>query len=303
MIAAIGIATLDMIMVMEGFHGHEGSYHCDELITEGGGMAATALCTASKLGSPTRLFSRIGDDAHGQFILDGLKRYGVDTSGTVSLEGRSTTVAIVFTDSKTGEKQFFSKGTKPAFIDPVQFDTSLLEGANVLLVDGHWIEGSLAGCKWAQSHGIPVVADFKCMYPGVKSLLPYIDYFIVPSFFAEEITGEKTAGLILKKLTSLQTGVPVITCGSEGGNYLNGGEVTSYRAFPISCVDSTGAGDAFHGAFCHFLSLGVNLGRCLELSSAVGALNCRAIGGRASLPSRGELRHFLGENGSNPEFP
>lgn len=302
-IAVIGIATLDMIMVMEGFNGHEGSFHCDKLITEGGGMAATALCTASKLGSPTRLFSRIGDDVHGQFILDGLKRYGVDTCGTVSLEGRSTTVAIVITDSITGEKQFFSGRIKPAFIDPVQLDTSLLEGADVLLVDGHWIEGSLTGCKWAQSHGIPVVADFKCMYPGVESLLPYIGYFIIPSFFAEEMTGEKTTRRILKKLTSLQAGVPVITCGSKGGAYLSNGEVTTYRAFPITCVDSTGAGDAFHGAFCHFLSLGVNIGRCLELSSAVGALNCRAIGGRTALPSRDELRQFLRENGANPEFP
>ena len=303
MIAAIGIAVLDMIMVMNSFKEGEGSFYCEEFIVEGGGMAATALCTASKLGSPTRLFSRIGGDAFGRLILDGLHRFGVDTSGMVSLDDRNTTVSIVFVNANTGEKQFYSERIKPVLLDPVPLDISLLDGANVLLVDGHWIEGTLEGLRWAQSQDIPVVADFKSMYPGVESLLPYIDYFIIPTFFAEEITGEKTIDRKLKKLTTLQPGVPVITRGNEGGAYLMNGDIRYFRAFPVSCVDSTGAGDAFHGAFCHFLSHGVNLDRCLELSSAVGALNCRAIGGRSSLPSREELKWFLSEKGADPEFP
>ena len=80
MISAIGIATVDHIVVIDGFHDHEGSYWADAYRVEGGGMAATALCTASRLGSPTRLFSRIGDDINGNFIAGGLASFNVDIS-------------------------------------------------------------------------------------------------------------------------------------------------------------------------------------------------------------------------------
>ncbi|MCE5252045.1 PfkB family carbohydrate kinase [bacterium] len=303
MIAAIGIAVLDIIMVMDGFKNGEGSFYCDRLTSEGGGMAATALCAAAKLGSRTRLFTRIGDDMVGRYILDSVHRFGVDTTGSVTVRGRNTTCAVVFVDSVTGEKQFFSEHTKPAFTDPLPLDCSLLEGTEVLLVDGHWIDGAIEGARWARSRGIPVVADFKRMYPGLEHLMPLIDYLIIPEFFAHEITGETVPESMLKKLASIHRGIPVITGGVQGGAYLSGEEIKRFRPFLIECVDSTGAGDAFHGAFCHFLSKSLTLERCLELSSAVGALNCRALGGRNSLPSRDELKQFLIKHGVDSEFP
>ena len=303
MIAAVGIAVLDNIVVIDGFKTGEGSFHCDSFTITGGGMAATALCAASKLGSPTRLFTKVGDDAHGHYIIDELHRYGIDTSGTVIAPGLSTTSSIVFVNSHTGEKQFFSEREKPLYLTPTQLDSSLLDGAKVLLVDGHWIDGALEGVKWAASNNIPVVADFKSMYNGLDSLFPYIDYLIIPSFFAEELTSEKTEDGMFEKLVSLQNWLPVITCGEHGGVYFLDGTVQRFKAFMVPCVDSTGAGDAFHGAFCHFLSHNQPVDRCLELASAVGALNCRSQGGRSSLPSREELRQFLEEQDSSPEFP
>ena len=303
MIAAIGIAVLDNIVVMDGFQKGEGSFYCNTLTVTGGGMAATALCAASKLGSPTRLFTKVGDDAHGHYIIDELHSYDIDTSGSVIVPGLSTTSSIVFVDSHTGEKQFYSERDKPLDSMPATLDRSLLDGTNVLLVDGHWIDGALDGVEWAASNAIPVVADFKRMYDGLDSLFPSIDYLIIPSFFAEEITGEKTVDGMLEKLAAMQKWLPVITCGENGGKYFIDGAVRRYRAFQVPCVDSTGAGDAFHGAFCHFLSHDLPVDRCLELASAVGALNCRSLGGRSSLPSREELRQFLKEQGSSPEFP
>ncbi|MBN1292559.1 MAG: hypothetical protein JXB48_12030 [Candidatus Latescibacteria bacterium] len=303
MIAAIGISVLDTIMVMDGFKSAEGSYHCEKLIIEGGGMAATALCTASKLGSQTRLFSRIGNDVFGKRLLEELRDFGVDISGTITLKNRNTTASVVFVDLNTGEKQFYSEWDKSAYIDSCSLNVNLLEGVKIMLVDGHWTEGAYEGLVWARAQEIPVVADFKRKYNGIEKLFPFIDYFIIPMFFAEEITGEKKTDRMLHKLTELQPGIPVITCGVQGGAYIVENDIKRYKAFPIKAVDSTGAGDAFHGAFCHFISHGVELSRCLELSSAVGALNCRAHGGRSALPSREELKVFLKNHNVDPEFP
>ena len=103
MITALGISVIDHIMVIDGFNHDDGSFFCEYYTVESGGMAATALCAASKLGARTRLLTRIGDDINGQFIVDGLKRFGVDTSGVIYIKGKHSTVSIVLVDANTGE--------------------------------------------------------------------------------------------------------------------------------------------------------------------------------------------------------
>lgn len=303
MIAAIGITVVDHILMVDGFHGDEGSYHFSGSITESGGMAAAAMCAAARLSGEARLFSRIGDDPNGRFLLDRLRASGVDTAGVVIVHGAPTVASYVLVDSRTGEKQFYSPRDKEAYREPVALDMALLDGCEALLVDGHWMEAAVAGAAWAREHGVPVVADFKRAYPGIARLFPLIDYFIVPRFFAEELTGGTEDASLLDALTTMQSGLPVVTGGAHGGMYLDDGEVRRYRAFPVDCVDSTGAGDAFHGAFCHFLVRGAALPRCLELASATGAMNCRAIGGRAGLPTAAELAAFLTEHGADNTLP
>ena len=300
MISAIGIALVDHILVIDGFPAQEGSYYCESYTIEGGGMAGTALCAAARLGAKTRLFTRIGDDLSGSLIRESVEAYGVDTSGTVTLSGNQSTVSFVHIDKQTGEKQFYSERKKEIFEGPGLLNLSLLEGTEVLLVDGHGREESLDGVRWAHQRGVPVVADFKRLYGGVEDLFPYIDYCILPLSFTQELTGRNSEEAMLKSLTKLQSGLPVVTMGEKGGVYLDDGRVKKYKVFPIDCVDSTGAGDAFHGAFCYFLSQGFTIQRCLECASAVGALNCRAIGGRSALPSREELSRFLTIHGSEP---
>ncbi len=298
MITAIGIAVIDHIMVINEFNNKEGSYQAISYHSEGGGMAATACCAASKLGSKARLITRIGDDVNGRLILEGLEKYNIDTSKITVLKRHHSTVSMVLVDRNTGNKQFYAEDIKPVYAETIDFDADVIEGADVLLVDGYCMTEAIESVRRAQKSGIPVVADFKRRYPDIGELFPYIDYFIVPSFFASDLTRKKTPEEMVKCLRDIQSGLPVITDGSHGGYFPgNNGELKQYRTFHIDAVDSTGAGDAFHGAFCHFLSKGLPFELCLDLSSAVGALNCRAIGGRAGLPSIGELLSFLEENG------
>ena len=297
MIAAIGIAVIDHIMVINGFDNKEGSYQAISYHSEGGGMAATACCAATKLGSNARLITRVGDDVNGRLILDGLKKYNIDTTRTATLENLHSIVSMVLVDQNTGRKQFYAEDVKPLYTEAVDFNPEVIDGADVLLVDGHCIAEATEGVRWAQSHGIPVVADFKRRYQNLETLFPFIDYFIVPSFFAAELTEETSPEDMIAGLRDIQSGLPVITDGSRGGFYPgHNGAIKQYRTFQIDAVDSTGAGDAFHGAFCHFLAKGMPLDTCLDLSSAVGALNCRAVGGRAAMPSMDELCAFLKEN-------
>ena len=296
-ISAIGLAVVDHVIAVDGFKEAEGSYHCGSYHSDGGGMAATAMCAASRLGSKARLFARIGDDLNGKFILEGLKRFGVDTSDFIIIKGVNSFVSIVMVDTGTGEKQFFATKQQAVLEDKIEIDTSLLKGSDVLLVDGYWMEAALEGAEWANNNGIPVVGDFKGNYEGLDSLLPKVDYLIIPLFFARELTGTVEISDVLEKLKPMIRGIPVVTDGVNGGYYSENGQLKTYRTFKVKSVDSTGAGDAFHGAFCHFLAEGYPLERCLEMSSATGALNCRAFGGRDALPDMNELTDFISKNG------
>jgi len=303
MISAIGMALIDTILSVDGFNDREGSYHSDSLIVAGGGMAATAMCAAARLGAESRIFSCVGDDLFGSFMRNDLRDHGVDTAGITVVPGAASTVGIVLVDENTGEKQFYSELVKKVFYGPRSLDLSLLEGTDVLLVDGHWRRGALDGAHWAKDHDIPVVADFKRTYDGLDSLWPYIDYCILPYFYASELTGLTEPVEMLNALAGMQPGKPVITKGAEGGWYLEKGGMETYPVFPVEAVDSTGAGDAFHGAFCYFLSRGMSFRDCLTLSSAVGALNCRGRGGRSSLPDSDELAHFIHASGYDIRIP
>ena len=301
MIAAIGIATVDHIMVLDGFKTGEGSFHADTYRVEGGGMAATALCAAAKLGSPARLFTRIGDDINGRFIVERLNAFSVDTSCMVTIPDAPSFTSFILVDANTGDKQFYNGVDQPVLDVRAGIDTDALGDAKVLLVDGFWMEAAIAGARWASERGIPVVGDFKTRYDGLEELLPYVSYLIVPEFFAHELTGSDLLADMLRGLGTLCPGQPVITCGNRGGAFLLGENVRQYRVFPVEAVDTTGAGDAFHGAFCHFLAHGYDTARCLDHASAVGAMTCRMIGGRTGLPSAAELAAFMNENGYDPD--
>jgi sulfofructose kinase len=293
MISAVGISTLDHLLVVDGFNIIEGTFTATSYTCEGGGMSATALCAAARLGSKTRLFSKIGDDVNGQIIIRGLHKYNVDTKGCEVIRNANSFVSFVLINRNTGDKQFYNEEIYKIFEQKVRIRKKLLEGSRVLLVDGYWTEGAIEATAWAAKNNVPVVADFKEYFNGIDILLPYIDYLIIPDFFARKIAMESNNENVLRFWKSKIKGIPVITNGNKPGYYLINDKVKKIPVFRIKCIDSTGAGDAFHGAFCHFLALNQPIEICLQMASAVGALNCRAVGGRNALPDINELNNFI----------
>lgn len=293
MISAIGISTVDHLMVVKRFSKDEGSFYAKSYLVDGGGMAATAMCAAAKLGSNVRLFSCVGNDLNGQFILEGLQSFGIDTS-FIQIAGNASSVAsFVLIEESHGDKQFWSEKEFALFNNPGKINREALRGSKVLLIDGHWEEAALEAAIWASENNVPVVADFKKDFERLSKLLPLVNYLIIPEFFAITLTGSRDKTVILHTLKKMINGIPVITEGNKGGTYLLNDQLRNYKVYNVDCIDTTGAGDAFHGAFCHFLIRGHPVEDCLDLASAAGALNCRAIGGRRALPDMETLTDFI----------
>jgi sulfofructose kinase len=140
--------------------------------------------------------------------------------------------------------------------------------------------------RWPQlkRHGVPVVAD---LIPSETSaeLLKMVDVLIAPRHFTSRVGCEDDLDAALDHIHELGPTTAVITLGSDGWVYSAPGERGRGAAFKVDVVDTTGAGDTFHGAFAYGLASHWDTRQCAEFASAVAAISCTAAGGRTGLPT------------------
>src|SRR5436305_183816 len=160
------------------------------------------------------------------------------------------------------------------------------------------------GAGIARRHGFPVTIDVDTIYHGFERVLPNVDYLVASSEFPAAWTGESDP---FKALESIQgeygMKVAAMTLGAHGALALEAGRFHYAPAFVVNCVDTTGAGDVFHGAFCYAVLQGMAIADALEFSNAMAALNCTAIGARGGLRGLDEIRALItrGERRSHQE--
>jgi sulfofructose kinase len=245
-------------------------------------MVGTALVQASMLGCATRLLSLVGDDPAGRFARRVLREAGVDTRGLILSPTLPTTVAVVLVDARSGARRFLLPDRRGLERRVPDFDLAPIQPGRVLLVDGHFPAQAARAVRRAAEQGVPVVGDFNRPSPEILRLLPRVDFPIVPEEFAEQLTPGRPRDTLLR-LRDEYGGQPVITRGARGGLFLEGGRVRRFRTPRVRVCDTTGAGDAFHGAFAAGLVQGLGLRRNLERAARCGARCCTRLGGVSAL--------------------
>lgn len=291
-VIGLGLSVIDHLYVVEHLRLAETRLRYGERLVQSGGMIGTALAQAALLGCEAHVLSLHGEDAEGRFVRRALRAAGVKTGRILRSRDARTTVAVVLVAKRGGERRFLVPDRRELERRAPPFDLSLIDRKSLLLVDGHFPEQALRAVKRARRVGATVIADFNQPRPGALALLPFVDHAIVPFEFGGGFAGGDPERL-LRRLRRQTGGAPVVTLGSRGGIYLEGERVRRYRARRLPVVDTTGAGDAFHGAFAAGLCHGLELAAALELAAHAAALNCGALGGMGRLMTRRELREHL----------
>jgi sulfofructose kinase len=245
-----------------------------------GGMITTALAQAALLGADAHVLSLLGDDADGRAVRRRLREFGVNTRRLLRSPSLPTTVAVVIVERGSGARRFVVPDRRALERRAPDFDLAPIRRGAVLLVDGHFPKQARRAVRRAREVGAAVVADFHRPSPANLALLPFVDYAVVPREFALAWTG--SVARTLARLRALGA-VPVVTLGAQGGVWLDGRRTRRFRAPRVRVIDSTGAGDAFHGAFAAGVAQGLPLERNLERASRAGARACTALGGNARL--------------------
>jgi ribokinase len=265
-------------------------------LVQGGGPAATSTVAAARLGMSAAFIGVTGDDEPGKWILRDFEAEKVSTEGMVVRKGHTSAIAYCWIDAPTGKRSVaWTRGTLTE-LTADEVNLELVRQAKILHLDGHNPAGALAAAKEARKHNIPVCLDAGTLRDGVRELLPYVTILIASEAFARLYTGENDLDKAIFKLREIGAEVTGITMGKEGSMTLDGDKIVRCPAFKIDPVDTTGAGDVYHTGFCVRYLETHDLMECMRFGSAVSAIKCLKLGGRAGIPSRAQVDDFLKRN-------
>jgi ribokinase len=296
-VVGLGQACVDYLGRVSSYPCEDGKVELLDLRSQCGGPASTALVTLSRLGVKTSFLGSISDDPIGVEILKGLRGGRVDLSSLKITPGHTSQFAFIAISRESGNRTiFWHRGSVPP-LKKEDVDLSPFVGARVLHLDGLMIEASIEAARQAKARGLKVVLDAGTMRDGSLELVSQIDVLIASARFAVPLVGEDSpAEKALEALSPFGPKEIVITLGSKGSVGWNRGEIIGQSAFPVEVVDTTGAGDVYHGAYLYGLLQGWDMRKCMRFASAASALKCRVIGARAGIPSLEEVTRFLEAN-------
>jgi sugar/nucleoside kinase (ribokinase family) len=258
----------------------------ERLVTPGG-MIGTAIAQAGYLGSDAHVLSVVGDDPDGRVIRSALKTHGVKTRRLSLSPESETTVAVVLVAKRGGERRFIVPDRRALERGVPDFDLQPIQPGSVLMVDGHFPDQALRAVRRAREVGARVIGDFNRPTAAVRKLLPFVDYPIVPQEFVDHYS-DGDPHRAMGQLAERYGGTPIVTLGARGGLHWEAGTVLPYRAKRVKVVDTTGAGDVFHGTFATALSRSATVREAISLATRAASLCCTALGGTGRLMSQAE---------------
>ncbi|WP_394752441.1 carbohydrate kinase family protein [Crenothrix sp.] len=278
-VLCVGHASYDLVYSVPHHPGPDEKMLADSFVSCGGGPAANAAVMTSKLGLKSAFVGYLGRDLYGEMHRQELIDNAVVVAGLV--RGISPTPLSMVLVKPDGKRALINyKGeTKPLPENAVDFSTIK---AKVILFDGHEPQLSIPLAKVAKTQGIPTVLDAGSVHEGTLALMDKVAYLACSEKFAVQLLGNEEAAL--SHLAKVSPNV-VITLGERGLIWQQGKTRGAFPAFSVNVVDTTGAGDAFHGAFAAAIALEMEWDEVLRYASAAGALCCTKAGARLGLPS------------------
>lgn len=294
-VLCVGATSFDLTFLVDQHPNTNEKAVAKNLLSCGGGPAANAAVCVANLGLKSALAGYLGNDPYGELHLQELKQVGVITD-YISKGNFPTPVSAVIVKPNGNRALVNYKENKSVLKkDSINFSNCR---PKVILFDGHEPEISSEIIKWAKDQNIITLLDAGSLHEGTKFLMDKVDYLASSEKFALQVTKKTNPQEMLSSLSQINSQT-VITFGEKGLLWKMGSREGELAAFNVDVIDTTGAGDAFHGAFAYCLAKEFNWHKTLEYSNAVAALCCTKMGARTGMPLEIEVENFLNQNGEN----
>jgi sulfofructose kinase len=257
-----------------------------------GGQVASAVIACATWGLKARYAGKIGDDSAADLQRREMKRAGVEAHWTAVRKCQSQS-SYILVDDQTGERTVLWKRDARLELLPRELRKEWIIRSKLLHVDGHDCRAAAAAARWARAAKVPVTVDLDNLYPGVEALLENVDYAITSRDFPGRLFGESDLFVTLPKLSArFGCRLAAATLGEDGVLAWDGARFHYFPAFEIKPVDTTGAGDIFHGAFAFGVVRGMELPELLNICCAAAGLSCLGPGARGGIAPLKKIQQF-----------
>ena len=306
----VGLITLDFVYLAASPPSNNQKIVASDYSVAAGGPATNAAVTFGYLGNQSTLLGILGNHPITQLIKADLVTYKVAIADLAPSQTQPPPVSSIIVSQDTGERAVVSinavknqvppesipqipptplkKGGKnyiatPATADDVEGKSHILQGVDIVLIDGHQMLVGEAIAQLAKAHNIPVVIDGGSWKPGFEKVLPFVDYAICSANFRPP-NCHSTAE-VFNYLSQMVISHIAITQGEKPIQFLTEGRIQTLEVPQIEAIDTLGAGDIFHGAFCHYI-LQQNFSEALAAAAKVAAQACQCFGSRQWMQKR-----------------
>ena len=268
--------------------------HVDDLVWDGGGPVSTALTALSRLGAWTGYVGLLGDDREGRWLGGCFRREGVDVARLRFSEHVGTNVCLILVEQGSGRRSILCHPRVEAHdlvLDDA--DRHYIQSARILHLDGQFLPAAIQAARWMRQAGGKVCFDGNHPRSGLVELLPLVDWLVVAESFPARATDLDDPQAAARELLAQGPELLVVTQGEKGCQVWTREEHFQVPAFPVAALDTTGAGDAFHGGFLYGMLQGWDLRQVALFANAVASLNCRTLGGQRGLPTLTQVEELL----------
>lgn len=290
-ILCIGHAAFDITMPLEEYPVENTKNRVPELIKCGGGPASNAAYLLGKWGMDVTFAGVVGNDLYGRKIKAEFEQVGVDTSYLELNDHHETTSSFIIANQSKGTRTVLTYRPSSMKMEP----KSLSFTPDIILFDGQ--EPELTNTYLDQYPKAISIIDAGRPKEEIIALAKRANYVVCSKEFAETVTGLKisyekkeTLMQVFHKMEELFPGNIVITLESKGALYKDKGKIKWMLSLKVNALDSTGAGDIFHGAFTYGIAKNYPYEEVLKISNIAGALSVTKVGGRNSVPTISEMK-------------
>jgi sugar/nucleoside kinase (ribokinase family) len=262
-----------------------------------GGLTATALVAAARLGARCAYGGVLGCDELSLYVRARLAEEGIDLAPLVLDPHARPVHATIIVETREGGRTILHDAGCAAGAPDAGPDPALVRASRAVLVDQYGVAGMLRTAQLARDAGIPVVGDFECLLgPKQLALIELVDHLVLSHDFAHKLTGERDPARAAMALGGRERAVAVVTCGAGGSWYVTAAapeHAQHMPAYEVEVVDTTGCGDVFHGAYAAALARGLPVPDRIRLASATAALKATRRGGQSGCPRLPEVEAFM----------
>ena len=296
-ILGLGCTTIDELFYVPHYPPADGKVRVNQRRRQCGGLTATALVAAARMGAECVFAGTLGENELSRFVLSHMQDEGIDISQVYHKPHAQPIHSVIIVDESNQSRTILYDTANSYGAQDNWPDKGTIQSARVLFVDPYGIDGMIRAARVCRDSGIPIVADFESQeFPRFFELFDLVDHLIVSSSFANSLTGKSNPGEMARQLWSAKRQAVIVTDGERGCWCVTDRTVdrpSHCAAYGVETVDTTGCGDIFHGAYAAALARGLGLDDRIRFAAAAAAIKATRHGGQAGIPTRGEVEQFI----------